>query len=504
WPGGEFVYNYGAGTQNGGTASGLVILPRFPNLTFSSKSTDMYIGDTLMLGNLTLQGALRYDQQKGVDSAGSAVANPVVPEILPAETFSSSTGLKFNNISPRLGLTYALGADRKTLLRASYSRYVSQLTSTAVTPTSPGATSYAYYYFNDLNHNNVAEHNEIDFVNGFAGATGYDPNNPTVAKQFTRWASNLKSPYTDEIILGGERELMSDFSVGINGTYRKLDNFIGTVGEHTQGAGDYYSPADYVLHAPTTCVPTPTKPCATLPDGTIPSLPYYVLKPGVSPAVFNVIRNTPDYYQTYKGLELTATKRLSHRWMMRGNLTLQDWKQHVGPGAIVDPTITRTCGVCNNSEVIFQSTGSGSKGNVYINSKWTADLTGTYQIPVIETSFGFNVNSRQGYSLPYVWLIRGTNGEGTKQLLATSAVDTFRNPTVTEVDMRLAKEIRFQRVGLTLSIDGFNMMNSNTILQRNVAQLNASATSTAPSSSSNRVAEVLSPRVFRLGARLSF
>jgi len=494
WPGGEYTYNYGSGVGDGHD-TGLVAFMRFPDLTFSSKSTDMYVGDTLMLGNLTLQGALRYDQQKGLNSAGTAPANPVVPDVLPAESFAGASGLKFNNISPRLGLTYALGADRKTLLRASYSRYVSQLTSGTVTPTSPGATSYIYYYYNDLNHDNVAQRNEVDFKYGGFGASGFDPKNPTASTQFTRWASNLKAPYTDEIILGGERELMSDFSVGINATYRKLDNFISTIGEHTQGKGDFYSPSDYVLHAPVT---------ATLPNGQTVSLPYYTLKPGVSPAVFSVIHNTPDYYQTYKGLELTATKRLSHRWMMRGNVTLQDWKQHVGSGSIVDPTRTRLCGVCDNSEVIFQSTGSGSKGNVYINSKWTADLTGTYQIPVIETSFGFNINSRQGYSLPYVWLVRGANGEGNKALLVPNAVDTFRDPTVTEVDMRLAKELRFQRVGLTLSIDGFNMLNSNTILQRNVAQLNSSAGSTTLSASRNRVAEVLSPRVFRLGARLSF
>jgi hypothetical protein len=505
WPGGEYVYNYGtAGGTPGAGNTGAVEFQRFPDLTFTAKSTDMYIGDTLMLGNLTVQGALRYDQQKGGSSAGTAPANPIVPEILPAESFGASTGLKFNNISPRLGLTYALGADRKTLLRASYSRYVSQLTSGTVTPTSPGAYSFAYLYFNDLNHDNVAQRNEIDFKYGIFSHGGFDPAHPTTATQFTRWASNLKAPHTDEIILGGERELMSDFSVGINGTYRKLGDFISTVGEHTQGKGDFYSPADYVLHAPVT---------AQLPDGTKVSLPYYVLKPGVSVPVFSVIRNTPGYSQTYKGLELTATKRLSHRWMMRGNVTMQDWKQEVGSSAIVDPTRTKLCGVCDGSEVLFQSAGSGSKGSVYINSKWTADLTGTYQIPVIETSFGFNINSRQGYSLPYSWRVNAASGEGTKALLVPTAVDSFRNPTVTEVDMRLAKELRFQRVGLTLSIDGFNMLNSNTILQRNVSgNLNngsrqctaAGDCSGALLASANRIAEVLSPRVFRLGARLSF
>jgi hypothetical protein len=513
WPGGQFVYDYGGGVGDGHDTSGVAFM-RFPVLTFTSKSQDAYIGDTMLLGNLTLQAGLRYDQQKGSDSGGTAPANPNVPTLLPAETFNGVSGLKWNNLSPRLGLTYAVGADRRTLLRAQYSRYVDQLTSTAVTPVSPGAAAYTYYYFNDINKNHAADPGEIDFAFGSYFSRGFDPAHPTNATQFARWASNLKAPHTDEIILGGEREVMTDFSVGLNATYRKLNDFVGTVGEHTQGAGDYYTSADYVLHAPVT---------AQLPNGTKVSLPYYVLKPGISKALFTVIRNTPDYSQTYKGLELTATKRMSNRWMLRGNLTLQDWTQQVGSGAIVDPTHGKTCGNCDGSEVIIQSTGSGNKGSVYINSKWAASLTGAYQIPVIETSFGFNVNSRQGYALPYSWATNvGTGSEGTKHLLAPSDVDTFRNPTVTEVDLRLAKEFRLQRVGLTVSIDGFNMLNSNTILQRVISgsgttgDLNKAAgqsgqcnavtgdCSAALNPNSNHVSEVLSPRVFRLGARLSF
>jgi hypothetical protein len=377
---------------------------------------------------------------------------------------------------------------------------VNQVNSGAVTPTSPGAYSLIYYYFNDINHDHIAQHNEIDFTYGPVGHVGFDPQNPTLATQFTRWSSSLKAPHTDELILGAEHELMSDLSVGVNATYRKLQDFLGTVGEHHQGQGDYYTSADYVLHAPVT---------ATLPNGSAVSLPYYVLAPGVTAPVYSVIRNTPGYYQTYQGLEFTALKRMSNRWMMRGNLTLQDWKQHVSSSAIVDPTRQRVaggvmCPVCDGSEVLFQSATSGAKSNVYINSKWTFDVTGAYQIPVVETSVGFNLSGRQGYALPYVWTVRGASGEGNKALIVPTDVDTFRNDNVYQLDLRLAKELRFQRVGLTLSVDGFNMLNSNTILQRDVGSLNSSAGSTTLSGSRNHVTEVLSPRVFRLGARLSF
>jgi hypothetical protein len=200
---------------------------------------------------------------------------------------------------------------------------------------------------------------------------------------------------------------------------------------------------------------------------------------------------------------------MSNRWMMRGNLTFQDWTQDAGAGASPDPTLQRSanaftaCLTCDGS-VIYQSTGSGSKGNVYINSKWSAALTGLYQIPVIETSFGFNVNSRQGYALPYVWAVRPPTGEGVKNLIATDGVDEFRMDAVTQVDLNLAKDFRFRGMGFTVSVDAFNVMNKNTVLQRNMGSLNSSANGSNPSTTSNRVTEVMSPRVFRLGARFSF
>jgi hypothetical protein len=501
WPGGQWTDNYAvAGIAVGPAGSGdtgVVHLTRFPTSTFYAKSQDAYIGDTMLFGNLTLATSVRYDQQKGGITAGIAPANETIPNIVQTLNFPAVSGLKWTNLSPRIGLTYALGAERRTLLRAGYSRYVNQLNSGAVTPTSPGAYSQAVYYFNDLNHDNVAQFNEIDFV---AGPIRPLPSNVAGVAR-TRWASNLKAPYTDELLLGGEHELFTNFSVGADVTYRKLRNFVGTYAEKTRGAGDLYSSADYHL------APTPLS-NVILPNGKDAGpVNYYILNTGVAAPTYFVIKNTPDYYETYKGLDFTATRRMANRWMMRGNVTLQDWTRHVGSGAIVDPTRGQTCGICNGADVLVQSTGSGAKGNVYINAKWTYAVNGVYQIPVIETSFGVNVNGRQGYALPYVAAVRTTTGEGTKNVLVPASSTTFRNANVREVDVRLAKDIRLSRAALTLSVDGFNVFNGNTILQRNVGSLCSAPQSTGvckATTTSNRVTEVLSPRVFRLGARLAF
>ncbi|HSP16480.1 MAG TPA: carboxypeptidase regulatory-like domain-containing protein [Thermoanaerobaculia bacterium] len=499
YPGGTYTDNEEVDAPGN---SGFVSFQRRPDRANFGKMTDIYAGDTLMFGNLTVQAGLRYDQQKAGNYPGSAAANPVVPELLPAISFPGVTGLEWTNISPRVGLTYSLGSDKRTLLRASYNKYVDQVGGNAVpiSATSPGAYSWLYLYYNDLNHDFIAQRNEIDFKTGIFSHAGFDPNNPTLQTQFTRWDPDLKAPTTSEFIVGAERELMSDFSVGVTATYRKMTDFIWTVGEKHQGQGDLYSTADYVLHDPVS---------ATLPSGQTVSLPYYVLKSGISAPTYKVILNRPDYNQTYQGFEFMATKRMSNRWMLRGNLTLADWKQHVGANGIIDPTHQRGgtavvspqvgsgCDVCSGSDVIIGSgTGSGAFGGVYINSKWSYNITGVYQIPIVEANFGVNLYGRQGYALPYVFRVSGTGGEGFKFLLAENDVTQFRNKDVHELDLRLAKDLHVSRVGLTLSIDGFNVLNSQTILQRNVARLGVAA--------SNRITETLSPRVFRLGARLTF
>jgi hypothetical protein len=235
------------------------------------------------------------------------------------------------------------------------------------------------------------------------------------------------------------------------------------------------------------------------------NIPVYSL--GFQP-VFSVVTNLPDYHQTYKGVEFTATKRMSNRWMLRGNVSLNDWTQQVGADTYADPTRLRNafgCNHCDGADVVQGSgTGSGAKGGVYINSKWQYNLTGVYQIPVIETSLGFNVTGRQGYPELYVHrvFVPFPDEATFKQVLVTDDPTAVRNKNLTNLDLRLAKDFRFfHAAGFTISADLFNVMNSNTVLQRNT-RLWRSTTARNPQAAN--ITEIQSPRVFRLGARFTF
>jgi hypothetical protein len=500
FPGGQFV------NVAGGEAY-LVGLYRNSDFIYNVDATDLYVGDTMMVGRLTLQAGLRYDSQVGSVQGGSQPANAVIPDVLTPITFGGSTeDLEWTSISPRIGLTYALGSEKRTLLRAAANRYVDQMGGATVYATSPLSYGYLYYYMVDLNHDKIAQSGEIckGAASDPAGCAAYgasgiiasggsvDPNNPGSAIPTVRWDPDINPPHTDEFIFGAESEVMPNLSIGANLTYRELNDFLETRYEKHRGAGDFYTRADYLAGGAKTATCTGAN-CG--PFGSYTAT-YYTL---ADFSGLGVITNRDDYSQTYTGLELNATKRMADRWMLRGNFSWNDWSQDVGDNAFADPTRLRTnygCTICDGGTVVQGSgAGSGAKGGIYINAEWAYSVTGVYQIPVVETSFGFNLVGREGYPIPYAH--RVTTSEGFKFILIDDDPADRRQEDLTTLDLRLAKDFRFMSggLGVTVSADVFNVFNEQTVLQRNTRLGVASG---------NRITELLSPRVFRLGARLTF
>jgi hypothetical protein len=490
-----------------GTDCALAVLYRDSIKGMDEKSNDLYVGDTILMGNLTLQAGLRWDVQKSKNLGSTVNPNPVVGTALalpsgtvslPGATFSGDAKYwEWKSVSPRIGLTYALGSDKKTLLRAGYNRYVDQMGGN-VLAANPFGPYYAYFgvVARDINHDKIIQRNELlDYYY----AQYIDPSNPGSTTAAIRPDYNMKPPKTDEFIIGGERELMTDFTVGVNYTYRKYTDFLWTRYEKTQGAEDWYTSADYIPAGTVGGFTGATQPPNGTPTG-LPSTTYYKLKAGIAAPVFGVLTNRPDYSQTYNGLELTVNKRLSNNWMMRGSFSYNDWKQHTGPDGFQDPTpriqtATNGCyGDCNG-QVFQRSAGSGAFGNVFIASKWNYNVTGLYQFPW-QISVGASLNGREGYPAIY-YVQQGVGAEGAKQVILGDVGD-YHFDNVTNLDLRLAKEFRFfNRAGLTISADLFNALNDRTVLQRTLRTGPARATS-------NRIAEMQSPRVWRFGAKVSF
>lgn len=465
---------------------------------YGSDYTDLYIGDTMLLGNWTFQAGLRYDLQKGGNSPGSVPANTLFPEVLPGASFAGTDELEWDSISPRLGVTYTMGTTRRSVIRAAYNRYADQLGSGDFFAAHPfHYYQYLSYYWEDRNANRTIERGEVLFDQGLYYFYLLDPDNPGSADPVIRIDYDMNVPSTDELILGFEQELLPEFTVGFNYTYRTMNDLLWTRYEKNRGQGDFYTSADYEFLRNLT---------GTLPDGTQYSIPIQRLRSGVEVPTFSVITNRPGYDRTFHGVELLATKRLSNRWMMRGNIAWNDWKQNVDDVMWIDGDPTPRlesfgCSTCDNEVVVEGSgTGSGAKGGIYLNSRWSYNITGLVQLPW-EFSLGASLNGREGYPIPYYHRANAGDGRGSKNYLI-EGVDGTRHDDILVLDMRLGKEFRIMdRVGLNLSIDAFNLTDDRTLLQREHRLYSGATTRNA---AANRIREMVSPRVFRLGARLTF
>jgi hypothetical protein len=513
WPGngilGREAIVVRAGVCPAGCAAADIYRPGLFN--FQYNYYDGFVGDTITASNLTIALGVRYDYQYGQNTASSVPGNPLFPNLVPGKTFAG-TGREFTwkTFQPRVGVNYALGQNKKTLLRASYSRYADQLGGSIVSwdnPVGGAGVAGSRYVWTDTNHNHNVDPGELGpFIQDLGGFNHLDPNALGSANMID---PNLKAPLTDELQLSVDREILPEFTASLTGTYRHRTRIVWSpyIGATAASYTNVFATGlpGYDVNGKVIGVTGPIY-TGTLPDSFTGG---------------EFVTNRPDYTQDYYGAQLQLTKRLTNNWLMHGSLAYNDWKQNIKnvATACIDPTNQRlyedpafsagfpTPNVgpsCSNGQLYNQSLGSGNFLNVWINSHWSFNVSGLYRLP-FDFALGANFYGRQGYVNPYFIQIDTGNGEGTRGVLLGNPTD-FRLQNVYELDLRLEKTVPlFSKADLTLSAELFNALNSNTVLQRE-----SDATPQCDTNGKNctgaagTILEIQNPRAVRIGARISF
>jgi hypothetical protein len=455
---------------------------RNAGINYSGTYQGLHFQDVFTQGRMMLKLGLRYDYQTGQNNPAQIPANMVAPDLLPAVDFAGTPALDaWNTLSPRVGFTYDLTGDGKTIVRANYGRYYDILDLYGIVQKTNGAL-YAEidYPWNDLNGDTLVQRDEIDTSVVLYNAN-IDPANPGSLESPNQIDPGLSAPATDEFIVGLEREIRPEFSVGANYIYKRFTNMLwddwypdgGVLGIDQPWVGvtrDDFVPTTETFNGQT--------------------ITYYRPAPGVS-KIGDFVTNWPDYHQRYQGIELTAAKRLADRWMMNAGFTFADHREYFeSDAAVFDPT---NIDIRDGEQVYYGSSGSGKSG-FFMNSRWNFKLDG-----MVQAGWGIHIagklNGREGFVFPETFRTASRpGGAGRAEVLFNPLGDT-RLEQLWVADLRVEKQFTFGQQRFSAMMDIFNLFNEPTVLGRERRQNLSTA---------NRVQDILSARIVRFGVRFNW
>ena len=478
---------------------------------YGLSNRSLYASDTFTRKKMTLNLGLRYDYQTDFANGASVPANPfygkatfsgvyvpgtgisstwagtytgTVFNQLPATTFDGAkAGVAFKNFSPRIGFTYDLMGDGRNVVKLNYSRYANQIGTGSLAATyNTVNTASVRYPWVDLNNDQFIQANEIVYnptIVPIARGGNYDWQNPSAKGTSPgNIDPNLSDDYTNEVLVGFDKQIGTKFAVSASYIWRKYSNFRWNL--NTGWSSANYSAASF------------TPPASTCPAGARCPTSEYFEPTSVVPTTYT-LTNRPDYWRGFQGFEVSARKRMANRWLANVSYSYNDAPVHYDSAAsYTDPTNIK---MYNGGQYAEESSSSGI-GNVFVNAKMLFRVSGVYNTPL----FGINVagfyNARTGYPFQAVVLSpTRANGGGQVDLLLDRWGDN-RLPNFQTVDFRVDKTFTIaKRVKVTPAVDIFNMFNGNTTLSIRGRQ-NAS--------NANTISSLMGPRIIRFGFRATW
>jgi hypothetical protein len=449
--------------------------------------TALYAQEQWTMGRLTLQGALRYDR------AGSSFPEQQLgpsrflptPIVFPAQKGVDS----YNDITPRIGVAWDVFGNGRTALKANLGKYLEGVGTAAnyvagnptsrlpITVGGAFATGGVTRTWTDTNRNFVPD---CDLLNPQAN-TGAD-----FCGQMSnvRFGQNVATNTIDPALLKGWGVRPSDWSLNVSVQQQILPrasievayarrSFSGfnAIDNRLVGASDY---ATFSITAPSD---------SRLPGGggqIISGL--YDVNPDRSGQIDNLVadsRQYGDWYQYFNGLDVTINVRA------RDGLTFQG-------GTSTGQNVADNCEVrANLPELgtggLGTALGPGLAGstvgptNPYCHVAYGV-LTqfrglATYTIPKIDVQVSGVMQSKPGpllaanYSVPNLAVVpslkRNLSGNATQVVVNLIEPGTLYGNRLNQLDLKVAKRLRFGARRAMIGVDLFNALNSGAILTYN-------------------------------------
>ena len=454
---------------------------------------------------LTLNLGLRYDRMSTKYGKGKVYEYVNSPEEINGpppvlrDRASTDNIFDFKTISPRIGLTYQLTGDGKTVFRASYGRYYMPLAVEFLRRFGPDMQMTNVYYqiymvpweIADRNGDGYIWQYGNDDVNELRWAVrqiyGSDPIFERTDSYDPSWtlsvADGVKDMYTDQISVNIERELVKDFSV--SGTYiykHASDMFVNVPINRVTGEEWEYDRVPFELESGEIVDLYGIKWQDYNGDGVVDGSDIAWIG---NNGTFRV-ENMQSYdgkkpQRTYQAVQLVLNKRYSNRWQGLASV-VYSWS---------DGTAQRTMRQNDNmmGPMVTDDTWMGTL-NYTINNmegplpfvpKWEVKASGSYTVPYVELDLGLRFRMHTGrplwklenYPVRSQWGgIEGSviTGFGLNRLVG-STEPTYL-PTLAVFDLRLEKAFRIRTYGaIHVVMDVLNVFNKANVTNIDYAGL---------------------------------
>jgi hypothetical protein len=258
-----------------------------------------FVQDQWTLGPVTLNLGVRAESAEGwLPEQCSGGGNSVFPEVT---CFPEQRNVPdWFYITPRVGLVWALGEERRTVIKASYGRYYEPITVGVPSRASRNGNAYTEFVWIDRN-------GDLAFQEGEQGTV-----RRVVTPSQDLVDPDLRQAYVETVYAGVERQLGSNFTVSVTGIYKKKKD----ISERVNINRPFSAYNEITLTSPFDGQP----------------ITIFALKPEFA-AVPRIreLTNVP-LYEEYKGIEVVAEKRFSDDWQLKGSLNISSLRGDTGGG----------------------------------------------------------------------------------------------------------------------------------------------------------------------------